>query len=192
LSVAAGSFELIGHEKRAGGFCSTGLRSSARPHRRSNRIKDFCCTCSGLLLADIVAKVPNCPVLIFPAVKKSDRRPPIDVAPITLPRSPARRVATMSCCPHPAEMSPMRPRAHSMLRSREQCTSSPGPDEQSRRSIIISACDALSLPYSQFPCACRVRRACCASERHPAAAYGNAMSCERSILPKWFARRSTP
>jgi hypothetical protein len=24
------------------------------------------------------------------------------------------------------------------------------------------------------------------SERHPAATYGNAMSCERSILPKWF------
>src|SRR5215510_2801420 len=39
--------------------------------------------------ADIVAKVRNCPALIFPAVKRSDRRPPIDVASITLPGSPA-------------------------------------------------------------------------------------------------------
>src|SRR5262245_36082323 len=40
-------------------------------------------------MADIVAKVRNCPALIFPAVKRSDRRPPIDVASITLPGSPA-------------------------------------------------------------------------------------------------------
>src|SRR5262245_31853907 len=38
---------------------------------------------------DIVAKVRNCPGAYFPAVKKSDRRPPIDVASITLPGSPA-------------------------------------------------------------------------------------------------------
>jgi MFS superfamily sulfate permease-like transporter len=30
----------------------------------------MCCTCSGLLLADIVAKVPNCPALIFLLKKK--------------------------------------------------------------------------------------------------------------------------
>src|ERR1700738_4453439 len=34
-------------------------------------------------------KSPKCPGANFLAVKKSDRRPPIDVAPITLPRSPA-------------------------------------------------------------------------------------------------------
>src|SRR5262245_23095943 len=39
--------------------------------------------------ADIVAKVRNCPALIFLAVKRSDRRPPIDVASITLSGSPA-------------------------------------------------------------------------------------------------------
>src|ERR1700730_18544006 len=34
-------------------------------------------------------KSPKLPGANFLAVKKSDRRPPIDVAPITLPRSPA-------------------------------------------------------------------------------------------------------
>src|ERR1700737_4655590 len=34
-------------------------------------------------------KSPKLPGANFPAVKKSDRRPPVDVAPITLPRSPA-------------------------------------------------------------------------------------------------------
>src|SRR6202011_1020556 len=34
-------------------------------------------------------KSPKLPGANFSAVKKSDRRPPIDVAPITLPRSPA-------------------------------------------------------------------------------------------------------
>jgi hypothetical protein len=34
-------------------------------------------------------KSPKSPGANFSAVKKSDRRPPIDVAPITLPRSPA-------------------------------------------------------------------------------------------------------
>jgi hypothetical protein len=43
---------------------------------------------ASLLVADIVAKVPNCPAPNFLAVKKSDRRPPNDVASITLPRSP--------------------------------------------------------------------------------------------------------
>src|ERR1700738_139799 len=40
-------------------------------------------------VADIVAKVPNCPAANFSAVKKSDRRPPVDVTSITFPRSPA-------------------------------------------------------------------------------------------------------
>src|ERR1700730_4638834 len=35
-------------------------------------------------------KSPKLPGANFLAVKKSDRRPPIDVAPITLPRPPAR------------------------------------------------------------------------------------------------------
>src|ERR1700738_645860 len=40
-------------------------------------------------VADIVAKVPNCPLLIFLAVKNPHRRPPVDVTSITFPRSPA-------------------------------------------------------------------------------------------------------
>src|SRR6516162_9243436 len=40
-------------------------------------------------LADIVAKVPNCPALIFLLLKKSDRRPLIRVPSIALPRSSA-------------------------------------------------------------------------------------------------------
>src|SRR4249920_3151308 len=40
------------------------------------------------LLADFVAKVQNCPVIIFTPIGQSDRRPPICVGSITLPRSP--------------------------------------------------------------------------------------------------------
>jgi hypothetical protein len=43
----------------------------------TSRLCRYCC------------KSPKLPGANFPAVKKSDRRPPIDVAPITLPRSPA-------------------------------------------------------------------------------------------------------
>jgi hypothetical protein len=42
-----------------------------------------------MAIASAVAKVPNCPSAYFPAVKKPDRRPPVDLASITLPRSPA-------------------------------------------------------------------------------------------------------
>jgi hypothetical protein len=38
-------------------------------------------------MTDAVEKVQNCPVIIFPAISRSDGRPPICVA-ITLPRSP--------------------------------------------------------------------------------------------------------
>src|SRR6202022_3215013 len=56
---------------------SASLRS--RPNLRIAAIRRggrYCCKC------------PRLPGANFPAVKKSDRRPPIDVAPITLPRSP--------------------------------------------------------------------------------------------------------
>src|ERR1700694_516613 len=50
-------------------------RNAAQRFRQ--RICQYCC------------KSPKLPGANFLAVKKSDRRPPIDVAPITLPRSPA-------------------------------------------------------------------------------------------------------
>jgi len=48
------------------------------PHGLYSAMCRFCC------------KSPKLPGANFLAVKKSDRRPPIDAAPITLPRSPAR------------------------------------------------------------------------------------------------------
>jgi hypothetical protein len=47
------------------------------PMNRGSRLCRYCC------------KSPKLPGANFLAVKKSDRRPPIDVAPITLPRPPA-------------------------------------------------------------------------------------------------------
>src|SRR5262245_13655121 len=52
------------------------LRTQVRHLPRSEKCR-YCC------------KSPKLPGANFPAVKKSDRRPPIDVASITLPGSPA-------------------------------------------------------------------------------------------------------
>src|SRR5262245_58645794 len=73
----------VGHSRRFGAsvnrphvrFASESDRIAAQ--QRNNAQCRYCC------------KSPKLPGANFPAVRKSDRRPPIDVASITLPWSPA-------------------------------------------------------------------------------------------------------
>src|SRR5262245_49689827 len=58
----------------------------AAPTRLSNRAL-ICCIL--IAIGRYCCKSPKLPGANFPAVRKSDRRPPIDVASITLPWSPA-------------------------------------------------------------------------------------------------------
>ena len=58
-----------------------------RPHV-SFRQQRTCCRSGLAALCRYCCKSPKLPGANFSAVKKSDRRPPIDVASITLPRSP--------------------------------------------------------------------------------------------------------
>src|SRR3984893_4926745 len=90
---------------------STRFRTLSACPLRSHRVRSF-----ALRRVDAVCryccKSPKFPGANFLAVKKSDRRPPIDVAPITLPRSPASlssrnevpHIFTRKSCVQPKEI----------------------------------------------------------------------------------------